>query len=317
MDQPEISVIIPFLNEEENLPDLIAELEAFAPTMPVRMEVVFVDDGSTDGSLALLRKAHFRNFSAKIVKLSRNFGSHPAVRAGFLNAGAPNCVWLGADLQEPLEIIRLGYQKIREGYDLVCVQKKNVKVGKSEKLFSHTYSRLIRKYAIPGYPPDGVNTVFFNEKVKRELNRNIESNSSVVLQVLNLGFKQTTLDVEYRERVHGRSKWSFGKKMKLMIDSFVAFSFFPIRMVSAMGFIFAIIGAIIALYLIIIKLFNIKEVTLGWPSLISILMIGFGITNISLGVIAEYLWRTLDAARGRPSFIIESVEGLSQANQND
>ena len=87
MDQPEISVIIPFLNEEENLPDLIAELEAFAPTMPVRMEVVFVDDGSTDGSLDLLRKAHFRNFSAKIVKLSRNFGSHPAVRAGFLNAG--------------------------------------------------------------------------------------------------------------------------------------------------------------------------------------------------------------------------------------
>jgi dolichol-phosphate mannosyltransferase len=90
----------------------------------------------------------------------------------------------------------------------------------------------------------------------------------------------------------------------------VAFSFFPIRMVSIMGFLFAVIGGLMALYLVIIKLFNIREVTLGWPSLISVLMLGFGLTNISLGVIAEYLWRTLDAARGRPSFIIDHVEDL-------
>ena len=89
------------------------------------------------------------------------------------------------------------------------------------------YSKIIRKLAIPGYPAQGVNTIFFNEKVKNELNRNVESNSSVVLQVLNQGFKQTVLDVEYRERKHGQSKWSLGKKVKLMTDSIVAFSFFP------------------------------------------------------------------------------------------
>ena len=310
MNKPEISLIIPFLNEEENLPLICAALEEYLPAVNVPVEVVFVDDGSSDGSCDWLRQAEFHNFTAKLVKFSRNFGSHPAVRAGFMNASAPNCVWLGADLQEPLEIIGEGYKRIQQGYDLVLVQKNQVKVSKSEETFSRIYSAMIRKWAIPGYPEKGVNTIFFNEKVKNALNANPELNSSVVLQVISMGFKQTILNMDYREREHGHSKWTFGKKLKLLIDSFVSFSFFPIRMVSVLGFVFAFIGALIALDLIVVKIFNIRPVTLGWPSLISVLMIGFGITIISLGIIAEYLWRTLDAARARPVFIIDEVEQL-------
>ncbi|MBQ6504603.1 MAG: glycosyltransferase [Flexilinea sp.] len=310
MKSPEISVIIPFLNEEDNLPLMVAALEDYIPSLGVPVEVVFVDDGSADGSCAWLKQVEFRNFSAKLVRFSRNFGSHPAVRAGFMNASAPNCVWLGADLQEPLEIIGEGYKLIQEGYDLVLVQKNQVKVSKSEETFSRIYSAMIRKWAIPGYPEKGVNTIFFNEKVKNVLNANPELNSSVVLQVISLGFKQTVLNMNYKEREHGHSKWTFGKKLKLLIDSFVSFSFFPIRMVSVLGFVFAFVGALMALDLIIVKLFNIRPVTLGWPTLISVLMLGFGLTNISLGIIAEYLWRTLDAARARPVFIIDEVENL-------
>ena len=315
MNKPEISLIIPFLNEEENLPLICAALEEYLPAVNVPVEVVFVDDGSSDGSCDWLRQAEFHNFTAKLVKFSRNFGSHPAVRAGFMNASAPNCVWLGADLQEPLEIIGEGYKRIQQGYDLVLVQKNQVKVSKSEETFSRIYSAMIRKWAIPGYPEKGVNTIFFNEKVKNALNANPELNSSVVLQVISMGFKQTILNMDYREREHGHSKWTFGKKLKLLIDSFVSFSFFPIRMVSVLGFVFAFIGALIALDLIVVKIFNIRPVTLGWPSLISVLMIGFGITNISLGIIAEYLWRTLDAARARPVFIIDEVEQLGKKTE--
>ena len=307
---PEISVVIPFLNEEENLPLICEALEAYVPTLKVPVEIIFVDDGSTDGSVKWLKRAKFRNFSAKLVHFSRNFGAHPAVRAGFMNASAPNCVWLGADLQEPLEIIGEGYRLIQEGYDLVLVQKNQVQVSKSEETFSRIYSSMIRKWAIPGYPEKGVNTIFFNEKVKNTLNANPELNSSVVLQVISFGFKQTVLNMNYGEREHGKSKWTFGKKLKLLIDSFVAFSFFPIRMVSVLGFIFAFAGALMALDLIIVKIFNIRPVTLGWPTLISVLMLGFGLTNISLGIIAEYLWRTLDAARARPVFIIDEVVNL-------
>lgn len=312
MDQAEISVVVPFLNEADNLPRMCAALEEYVPTLGVPVEVVFVDDGSTDDSAAWLRSAEFQNFSAKLVKLSRNYGAHPAVRAGFQNASAPNCVWLGADLQEPLEIIGEGYKRVKEGFDLVCVQKNTVQVAKSEEAFSHLYSALIRKYAIKNYPPKGVNTIFFNEKVKNTLNANVELNSSVVLQVLNQGFRQTVINMNYREREVGSSKWTFGKKLKLLIDSFVSFSFFPIRMVTILGFLFALVGALIALYLIVIKVFALKEVTLGWPSLISVLMFGFGLTNISLGIIAEYLWRTLDAARSRPAFIIDEIYTLKQ-----
>ncbi len=315
MTSPEISVVIPFLNEEDNLPLICAALEEYVPTLGVPVEVVFVNDGSTDGSCEWLRQAEFHNFTAKLVNFSRNFGAHPAVRAGFQNASAPNCVWLGADLQEPLEIIGEGYKRVQEGYDLVLVQKNQVQVSKSEETFSRIYSAMIRKWAIPGYPEKGVNTIFFNEKVKKTLNANPELNSSVVLQVISMGFKQTVLNMDYREREHGRSKWTFGKKLKLLIDSFVAFSFFPIRMVSVLGFIFAIAGALMALDLIIVKIFNIRPVTLGWPTLISVLMLGFGLTNISLGIIAEYLWRTLDAARARPVFIIDSIDKLRSKSE--
>ena len=315
MTRPEISVIIPFLNEEENLPLITAALEEYVPTLGVPVEIVFVDDGSTDGSCQWLRDASFKNFTAKLVSFSRNFGAHPAVRAGFQQASAPNCVWLGADLQEPLEIIGEGYKRIREGYDLVLVQKNQVRVSKSEESFSRLYSAMIRRWAIPGYPEKGVNTIFFNEKVKNALNANPELNSSVVLQVISMGFRQTVLNMDYRERERGHSKWTFGKKLKLLIDSFCAFSFFPIRMVSVLGFVFAFAGALMALDLVIVRIFHIRPVTLGWPSLISVLMIGFGITNISLGIIAEYLWRAFDAARARPPYIIDTVEELSKNNE--
>ena len=312
MTKPEISVVIPFLNEEDNLPLITAALEEYVPTLGVPVEVVFVNDGSTDGSREWLEQAEFKNYTVKLVNFSRNFGSHAAVRAGFVNASADNCVWLGADMQEPLEIIGKGYQLVREGYDLVLVQKNQVKVSKSEETFSRLYSAMIRKWAIPGYPEKGVNTIFFNKKVKDNLNANPELNSSVVLQVISLGFKQTVINMNYNERAKGQSKWTFAKKLKLLIDSFAAFSFFPIRMVSVIGFVFAFIGALMALDLVIVKIFNIRPVTLGWPTLISVLMLGFGITNISLGVIAEYLWRTLDAARNRPVYIIESVENIKE-----
>ena len=312
MTKPEISVVIPFLNEEDNLPLITAALEEYVPTLGVPVEVVFVNDGSTDGSREWLEQAEFKNYTVKLVNFSRNFGSHAAVRAGFVNASADNCVWLGADMQEPLEIIGKGYQLVKEGYDLVLVQKNQVKVSKSEETFSRLYSAMIRKWAIPGYPEKGVNTIFFNKKVKDNPNANPELNSSVVLQVISLGFKQTVINMNYNERAKGQSKWTFAKKLKLLIDSFAAFSFFPIRMVSVIGFIFAFIGALMALDLVIVKIFNIRPVTLGWPTLISVLMLGFGITNISLGVIAEYLWRTLDAARNRPVYIIESVENIKE-----
>jgi dolichol-phosphate mannosyltransferase len=142
------------------------------------------------------------------------------------------------------------------------------------------------------------------------INNNIEANSSIFLQILNLGYRQDHVEYQKVSRKAGKSKWTLGKKIKLLIDSFVAFSFFPIRLVSMVGIFFFILGLGWTIFIIARKILF-DDLASGWPALISILMIGFGITNISLGIIAEYLWRTLDASRKRPVFIIDEINEIN------
>ncbi len=146
----------------------------------------------------------------------------------------------------------------------------------------------------------------FNRKVAAQVKTNVEANSSIFLQILGMGFSQTSISYKKRERKTGVSKWTISKKIKLFIDSFVAFSYAPIRMVTIIGISMFFFGFLWTVYIIIRKLVY-HDLASGWPALMSILMIGFGITNISLGIIAEYLWRTLDASRKRPVFIIDQI----------
>ena len=301
----DISVIVPFLNEEDNIHDLCRALDGYAQDKPYRLEVLFVDDGSTDRSVERLREYPFSSIQAKILRLSKNYGSHAALRAGVGRAQSEYCMFFSADLQEPVELIGLLYDKIQEGYDLVGVQKGEVRISAFEKAFSHTYARLIQKHAVASFPLGGINNVMFNAKIRDNLNRHIEANSSIFLQILNMGYRFTLITCNYRERAKGKSKWTLGKKVKLFIDSFVAFSFAPIRFISVLGILLAVLGFLFGLSVVIIRLFHLYPLSLGWPTLVSVLTIGFGITNISLGIIAEYLWRTLDAARDRPVFLID------------
>jgi dolichol-phosphate mannosyltransferase len=143
----------------------------------------------------------------------------------------------------------------------------------------------------------------FNRKIIDYLNENIEVNSSVSLQIIDAGFDSAIVGMNYRMRAGGSSKWTLSKKIKLFIDSFVSFSYMPIRVVSIVGILFAAVGIIYGIYIIIARLLY-PEMQQGYATIIVLLLFGFGITNISLGVIAEYLWRTFDAARNRPVFII-------------
>lgn len=316
MMQPDVTIIVPFLNEEENIPELHAGLEAYAASVPFALEVVFVDDGSTDRSAQAISALKPVHYAAKLVRLSRNFGSHAALRAGLTVAAGRYTTSIGADMQEPLSMVTAMYDKILEGYDVVCVEKAKVQVGFGEKLFSHLYAGLIRRYAVPSMPQNGMNNQMFSQKVRDELNAHIEANSSLHLQILNMGFKTALIESEIGERKHGQSKWTLGKKIKLFIDSFVAFSYMPIRFISVFGILLSLIGFLYAIVIIIMKLADPAALSAGWPTLISIVLIGFGITNVSLGIVAEYLWRTLDAARNRPVFLIDTVTELDPAEED-
>jgi dolichol-phosphate mannosyltransferase len=302
----DITIIIPFLNEAENVDRLAGGLLNFVQSRPdINFEIILVNDGSTDDSVERMRKAKFPEHT-RLISLSQNFGSHAALRAGILHAKGDYITFVYADLQDPIENITAMYAKVANGNDIVWAHRAGTENSFFERTFSGMYSSLMKKYVNKRYPPKGFDVVLFNQKVASELNKNIESNSSIFLQILNMGFQQDFVEYQKTARKAGKSKWTMAKKIKLFIDSFVAFSYVPIRLVSYIGILFFIVGIIWTVYIVTRKILY-DDLAPTWPALVSILMIGFGITNISLGIIAEYLWRTLDASRKRPVFIIDNI----------
>ena len=315
IEQNTVTVIIPIFNEYEGIPFLVKSLnEFFAENTLIKGEVIFVNDGSVDRSAERLSHMMHETYHAKIINLSRNFGSHAALRAGIAYASGDLICFNYADLQDPLELIVEMKSKMEEGNDIVWAQRESTNSSFAERAFSGSYAFLMKKFAFKNFPEKGFDIVMFRKKVARQLVRNVEANSSVFLQILGLGFRQDCISYKKRERKTGASKWTVSKKIKLFIDSFVAFSFAPIRLVSIIGIMFFFFGTLWTGYIIFRKLvFN--DLVSGWPALISILMVGFGITNISLGIIAEYLWRTLDASRKRPVFVIDEVVELNKESE--
>jgi glycosyltransferase involved in cell wall biosynthesis len=304
-----VSIIIPFYNEEENIPNLVNTLSEFCKkTTECNFEIVFVNDGSIDNSLLVIENIEHSNYTAKIISLSKNFGSHAALRAGITVASGDFISFMYADLQDPLELIIEMLNKIKESVknEIVWATRRNVSSKFSEKLFSKFYSSLMKKFVLKDYPINGFDIVMFSSKIQHILNANIESNSSIFLQILTTGFHQETIHYDKKIRAIGKSKWTISKKIKLFIDSFVAFSYIPIRFVTILGFTLFMFGMVFTFYLLFRKLV-LDNLVSGWTMLISVLCIGFGVTNISLGIIAEYLWRTFDASRKRPVFIIDQI----------
>jgi len=306
--KPDLSVIIPVYNESDNVDLVYKAIDDYAAAVDTRLEFVFVDDGSADDSVALLRQLTFHHAQVKVITLSKNFGAHVALRAGFKNASADNCICYFMDMQEPIGIISDLYRILQDGYDFAYEIRKSYRPS----FFSRWFTSLVRKMIAPDYPEKGIGCFAFNGKIKDCLNKNMESHSSIHLQLFTMGFRKKGVEYDIVERAVGQSKWSTSKKVKAFIDTFVAFSYSPLRFVSLLGIVLAVIGFIWALGIFAIKVFNLMPLQAGYPTLISIILIGFGVTNISIGVISEYLWRTLDIARNRPLYIIDEVIELSE-----
>jgi glycosyltransferase involved in cell wall biosynthesis len=303
--KPDFSILIPAYNEEENVEDLFQAMDAFLAGCAFTAEVVFIDDGSADRTVELLKAHTFHHAQKKIVKLSRNFGAFSALRAGILHAASDNCMFYSMDMPEPVEVIGTFYEKLMEGNDIVVSTRRGYKMSLGSKIFT----KLQKKFVCDDFPENGIASAAINGKVKRELNSNIEGDTPLLFQIYNMGFRKCYIESHIQERQHGASKWTLSKKIRLFIDTFVSFSNLPIRFISSMGILFALVGILYALVIIVIKVFDLMELALGWPALISIILIGFGVTNLSIGVLSEYLVRTLDAARNRPAFIVDEIYG--------
>jgi dolichol-phosphate mannosyltransferase len=310
-DQPKVSIVIPFLNEKEGIAILVKNIEEYYYQRKFDFEIIFVDDGSKDGTSDIIKNVESIPFPCKLITLSNNFGAHAAVRAGFLHATGKYVTCLPADLQISFDTVEKLYDSALEGNEVVYAVREISDIGIFEKIFSRFYASMMRKFVNKNFPYTGLETVLISDKVRKVFNGNVEANSSFMLQILSMGFKNKFVNIKKTNRNSGKSKWTLSKKIKLFIDSFVAFSYAPIRFVTIIGILFSITGFLWTIY-IIIRSLVFSDLSPGWPALISVLLIGFGITNISLGIVAEYLWRTLDASRKRPVFIIDEIIELSK-----
>ena len=300
-----ISIIVPVYYNQDNLLPLYVDLkEKVLMKLNMEYEIIFVDDGSKDKSYEVMQNIAKLDENIKNIKLSRNFGEHSALLAGLSQCTGDCAVRKAADLQEPSEMILDMIKKYEEGNEVVLAVRTDREEPISQKAFSNLYAFLMRKLALPNMPKGGFDTFLIDRQIIDLLVKMQERNTSLMSQILWAGFKIATVPYVRKKREIGKSKWTLSKKIKLVYDSLLSFSYFPIKMITMMGFFNFLISLIVLFFIIYKKATGLIDVE-GYASIIMIMLMGFGIIMLSIGILGEYLWRTYDAARRRPPYIIE------------
>lgn len=303
---PELSIVVPVYNNELNLPDLFKEFDRVLEG--IECEFIFVDDGSLDDSWEILEKQATVRKNVRAVKLSRNFGSFTACVAGLSQTSGKAAVLISADLQDPPELIPKMLEHWRSGKKVILAYRQQRQDGWLYKQFAAVYYRILRRYVFPEMPAGGFDFVLIDAQVVKEVVAAEEKNTTLMGLILWLGFERAMVPYTRRQREKGRSMWTLTKRVKYFIDSVLAFSYFPIRIFQGLGLAVAAGGFLYALLLIGMKLAQAVPIP-GWTALMVVVLILGGVQLLVLGVIGEYVWRTLDETKRRPLFVVDRVVG--------
>ncbi|MFF2480870.1 glycosyltransferase family 2 protein [Paenibacillus sp. NPDC058071] len=301
------SIVIPIYYNEQNIPHTVPRLKKLQTLLPeYEFEFIFVDDGSKDRSLELLLLERENDNRIKIVKLSRNFGSMSAVQAG-LKQATGDCVGIiSADLQDPPELFAEMIARWTAGNKVVMATRSGREESFSQRMFSNTYYYLMNKFALRNYPEGGFDFVLIDKQIVRELNSIGEKNTNIMSLIFWLGHSQDTISYVRQERKHGKSRWTLSKKIKLFVDSFVSFSYAPIRMMSLVGIFTAALSFLYGIFVVFNAIFGYIPLE-GWATIIALITFLLGLNMVMLGIIGEYLWRILDESRKRPTYVVDEI----------
>ena len=302
-----LSVVIPVYYNEDTLWDLYVDLKEKVLCKLEDYEIVMVDDGSGDSSWDVMKKIREDDtLHVKCVHLSRNFGEHAAILAG-LNVCTGDCaVTKQADMQEESELILEMYDSWKKGNKVVLAVRKDRDDGKIYEFFANMYYKLMRKIVNSQMPTGGFDCYLLDRKVIEVLKMFDEKNSALTLQVLWVGFKSEKIYFSRKAREKGKGRWTMAKKIKLIVDSVMSFSYFPVRLMSVTGFVF-FLAAIAGIIMCIVEIATKGVTSAGWASLMTVTLLIGGMVMLMLGMLGEYVWRALDASRNRPPFLIEEV----------
>ncbi len=303
-----ISIVIPVYYNAGSLPALAGRLNRLAEeNSRHQFEFIYVDDGSGDDSFEVLRTIADHDPRVRVVKLARNFGSNTAVLAGITYTSGDCVGFIAADLQDPPEAFTEMIRLWEGGSKIVLAMRKDRRGDPfSTRLFAVVFNWLFQKLVFPKLSPQGIGFFLIDRVVADVLIQSKEKNAFVPGMLLWMGFEPAIISYERARREHGASRWTFRKKLNYLVDAFAAFSYLPLRLCSLTGILLALAGAIYGLVIFVSRLLNQIPVP-GWSALAIIILLTSGVQMVMLGVMGEYLWRTLDAVRQRPLFVVERI----------
>jgi dolichol-phosphate mannosyltransferase len=306
-----VSIVVPLYDEAGNVAELIARITAIMDHAALARgddyEIVAVNDGSRDGTLAALRALRATQPRLVIVDLSRNFGHQIAATAGLDAARGDAVVLMDGDLQDPPELIVSFLEKWRDGYDVVYATRKARRGESLLKLFTaKIFYRIIRRLTNVSIPVDTGDFRLMSRRVVDALNRTREKHRFLRGLVSWIGYRQIGIEYERDARFSGQTKYPYSKMLQFAIDGITSFSEIPLRFATYTGFTVSSFAFVYIVVVLVNKALGANEP--GYTSIMVALLFLGGVILISLGIIGEYLGRIYDQVKSRPLYLLSSLE---------
>ena len=311
-----ISVIVPVFNEIEVIDTCYRRLSGVMQALAdFDYELIFIDDGSTDGTHERLMEFHARDRHLKIIKFSRNFGHQIAVTAGIDEAVGDALVIIDADLQDPPEVIPEMVAKWLEGFDVVYgVRKRRAGDSYMKRWTAATFYRLLRRFTNIEIPVDVGDFRLISARAAAQLRQLREKDRFVRGLVSWVGFRQAGVPYERDSRLAGETKYPFRKMMKFAIDGITSFSSLPLKLASWLGYLASFLAFI---YLLSVFIQRAMGYTVeGWATIMVAMLFLGGVQLICIGIIGEYIGRIFNETKSRPMYVIESIHDANSAKRD-
>jgi len=302
-----ISIVVPFLNEELVLRETVKRIQSVVHNEGWEYEIIFVNDGSRDSSLAILREEKNKDGNIKIINLSRNFGHQIALTAGLDQARGNPVIVIDADLQDPPELIPAMVKKWKEGYEIVHARRRR-RFGETifKKWTAFIIYRLIKKISNVDIPVDVGDFRLIGRKALDSLNKIRERHRYVRGLVAWLGYKQAFVEYHRDKRYAGKTKYPMIRMLQLVIEGITSFSILPLRIATIVGIFSSALSFLYIIYALYIRLI-LKIAVQGWTTVVIAVFFLGGIQLICLGVIGEYIGIIHEEEKKRPLYLIDEI----------
>ena len=307
MEAPRYSFVLPVYNEEDTLPQLYKRLIAVVETLDGPAELLFVDDGSSDGTHRILEDLQQRDPRVTPLRLARNFGHQFAITAGIDHARGDAIVIMDADLQDPPEVVPDLVQRWQDGYDVVYAVRQR-REGESwfKRATASAFYRLLRRFAETDLPVDAGDFRLIDRRAAAAFRSLPERNRYVRGMFSWIGLRQTGVAYARDERYAGEPKYSYRQSLRLALDGIISFSLAPLRVALALGFAIALVTFVIGLFAIVTRLAGVYSLP-GWASIVVVVSFVGGVQLILTGVVGLYVGRMYNEVKARPLYILDEA----------